>query len=204
MTRAPKHIHPVFDRVLSREEKEARLGQRARVIWLFGLSGSGKSTLANALERRLQAEGVTTHLLDGDNVRAGLNRDLGFSDADRAENIRRVAEVSRLLVQAGLVVISAFITPTRALRNRARSIVGAKDFIEVYVKASYEACLRRDPKGLYAKASRGKVKQFTGRDSAFEPPLRADLVLNTEHDSIERSLDRLHAFVRPRLKLKHR
>ena len=200
MTRAPKHIHPVFDRVLSREDKEARLRQHARVIWLYGLSGSGKSTLANGLERRLHAEGIATHLLDGDNVRAGLNRDLGFSDADRAENIRRVAEVSRLLVQAGLVVISAFITPTRALRELARGIVGPEDFIEVYVKASYEVCLRRDPKKLYAKAGQGKLKQFTGRDSAFETPLRADLILNTERDSVEQSLEHLYAFVRPRIK----
>ncbi|HTB80896.1 MAG TPA: adenylyl-sulfate kinase [Opitutaceae bacterium] len=198
----PSHLHPTFDRLLSRAEKEARLRQRARVVWLYGLSGSGKSTLANALERQLQAEGFTTHLLDGDNVRTGLNRDLGFSDADRAENIRRVAEVAKLFVQAGVVVIAAFITPQRALRELARGIVGAEDFLEVYVAASFEACARRDPKGLYAKAGAGQVRQFTGRDSAFEPPAPGDtaLVIDTEARSPERSLETLHAFVAPKIR----
>ncbi|HUL51894.1 MAG TPA: adenylyl-sulfate kinase, partial [Opitutaceae bacterium] len=136
MPELPEHIHPVFDRVLARPEKEAKLRQRARVVWLYGLPGSGKSTLAAALERRLHAEGFTTHLLDGDNLRAGLNRDLGFSEADRAENIRRAAEVAKLLVQAGIVVVCAFITPRRVLRELARGIVGADDFLEVYVEAS--------------------------------------------------------------------
>jgi adenylylsulfate kinase len=196
----PENIHPVFDRILSRRDKETRLRQRARVVWLYGLSGSGKSTLAAALERRLHADGFTTHLLDGDNVRTGLNRDLGFSDADRGENIRRVAETSRLFVQAGIIVINAFITPTRALRELARGIVGADDFIEVYVEASWETCARRDPKGLYAGAGRGEVRQFTGRDAPFEPPEKAPLVINTDHESVERSLERLYSFACPRLR----
>jgi len=184
---------------ISRADKEARLRQRGRVIWLYGLSGSGKSTLAAGLERRLQGDGFATQLLDGDLVRAGLNRDLGFSDADRAENIRRVAEVSRLFVQAGLVVIAAFITPTRALRELARGIVGAEDFTEIYVEASWDTCQRRDVKGLYAKAGRGEVTRFTGKDAPFEPPEQADLVVNTERESVDQSLDRIHALVRPRL-----
>ena len=196
----PENIHPVFDRILSRRDKETRLRQRARVVWLYGLSGSGKSTLAAALERRLQTDGFTTHLLDGDNVRTGLNRDLGFSDADRSENIRRVAETSKLFVQAGIIVINAFITPTRALREQARGIVGADDFIEVYVEASWETCARRDPKGLYAGAGRGEVRQFTGRDAPFEPPAQAALVINTDHQSVEHSLERLYSFVCPRLR----
>jgi adenylylsulfate kinase len=198
----PNNLHPTFDRLLSRADKEARLHQRARVIWLYGLSGSGKSTLANALERNLHAEKFTTHLLDGDNVRTGLNRDLGFSDADRAENIRRVAEVAKLFVQAGVVVIAAFITPQRALRELARGIVGADDFLEVYVSASFEECARRDPKGIYAKAGAGQVRQFTGRDSAFEPPApgEAALVLDTEAGTPEQSLEKLHALVAARIR----
>lgn len=199
----PENIHPIFDRVLGRSEKEARLGQRGRVIWLYGLSGSGKSTLAIALERSLHAAGRTTHLLDGDNVRTGLNRGLSFSDADRAENIRRVAEVAKLFVQAGVIVICSFITPSRVLRQSAREIIGADDFLEVYVEASFETCAQRDPKGLYAKASAGGVKQFTGRDSGFEAPLKEDgaLVINTEKASVEASLDLLSGWVAPRIVL---
>lgn len=199
---APDNLHPIFDRVLGRSEKEIRLRQRGRVIWLYGLSGSGKSTLAIALERRLHAEGVVTHLLDGDNVRTGLNRDLGFTDADRSENIRRIAEVAKLFVQAGVVVIAAFITPQREHRRLAREIIGADDFFEVYVAASFETCAARDPKGLYAKARAGGVRQFTGRDSSFEPPAAEDrgvLVIDTEAEPADASLDRLHAAVLPRI-----
>jgi adenylylsulfate kinase len=200
---AADNIHPIFDRVLGRSEKEMRLKQRARVIWLYGLSGSGKSTLAVALEKRLFAEGFTTQLLDGDNIRTGLNRGLGFAEADRAENIRRVAEVAKLFVQAGVVTICSFITPLNALRQSAREIIGAEDFFDVYVKASFETCARRDPKGLYAKAGAGGVKQFTGKDSAFEEPAvdSVSLVIDTEAESAEASLDRLHAAVRPNISL---
>jgi adenylylsulfate kinase len=199
---AADNLHPIFDRMLGRAEKEAKLNQRGRVIWLYGLSGSGKSTLAIALERRLHAEGVTTHLLDGDNVRTGLNRDLGFTDADRSENIRRIAEVAKLFVQAGVVVIAAFITPQRAHRQLARSIVGAEDFLEIYVAASFDTCASRDPKGLYAKARAGGVQQFTGRDSSFEPPSADDrdvLVIDTEAGPADASLTQLHASVTPRI-----
>ncbi len=196
-------LHPIFDRVLDRSVKEARLRQRGRVLWLYGLSGSGKSTLAVALERRLHAEGFTTHLLDGDNVRTGLNRDLGFSDADRTENLRRVAEVAKLFAQAGVIVIAAFITPLRAHRQLARDIVGTEDFVEIYVAASFAACAARDPKGLYAKAQAGNIAQFTGRNSAFEPPTAGDgaLTLDTEAEPAAASLARLHAAVVPRLQL---
>ncbi len=197
---ASPNVPPGADMAESRHDQEARLRQRARVIWFFGLSGAGKSTLAAALERRLQAEGFTTCRLDGDEVRAGLNRDLGFSEADRAENIRRVAEVSRLLAQTGIIVINAFITPTRALRDLARGIVGADDFIGVYVEASWDTCRRRDPKGLYARAGRGEVRQFTGHDAPFEPPEHAELVVNTDQESIARSLEQVYAGVAPRLR----
>ena len=197
------NIYPIFDRVISREEKEVRLRQNARVIWLYGLSGSGKSTLAIALERRLHAEGFTTHLLDGDNLRTGLNRGLGFSEADRTENIRRVAEVAKLFLQAGVVTLCSFITPLRSLRQSAREIIGAENFIEVYVHASFEECARRDPKGLYAKAGAGGVKQFTGRDSGFEQPAKDDraLTIDTEAERPEASLERLHAAVIKRISL---
>jgi adenylylsulfate kinase len=199
MTEVPAEIYPVFDAVLSRAAKEAKLRQHARAIWLFGLSGSGKSTLAIGLERCLHTEGFTTHLLDGDNVRTGLNRDLGFSPADRAENIRRVAEVARLFVQAGVIPIVAFITPTRALRESARSVVGKEDFIDVYVKASLEMCARRDPKGLYAKAGDGRIQDFTGYTAPFEPPESVALTIDTDSETVEESLDRLHRFVQSRL-----
>ena len=198
----PDNLYPTFDRVLGRADKEVRLKQRGRVIWLYGLSGSGKSTLAIAMERQLHAEGFTTHLLDGDNVRTGLNRDLGFTDADRSENIRRIAEVAKLFVQAGVVVIAAFITPQRAHRQLARTIIGADDFSEVYVAASFETCAKRDPKGLYAKANAGGVKQFTGKDSSFEPPTAEDieaLTINTEAGTAAESLAQLHAAVSPRI-----
>ena len=198
----PDNLYPTFDRVLGRADKEVRLKQRGRVIWLYGLSGSGKSTLAIAMERQLHAEGFTTHLLDGDNVRTGLNRDLGFTDADRSENIRRIAEVAKLFVQAGVVVIAAFITPQRAHRQLARTIIGADDFSEVYVAASFETCAKREPTGLYAKASAGGVKQFTGKDSSFEPPTAEDieaLTINTEAGTAAESLAQLHAAVSPRI-----
>lgn len=193
-----KNIHPIFDRVISREEKERRHGQKGRVIWLFGMSGSGKSTLAVGLEKQLFQNGFATHLLDGDNIRTGLNRNLGFSDEDRAENIRRIAEVSKLLIQAGLVVVNSFITPLRANREMAREILG-DDLVEVYVRCSFETCAARDVKGLYAKAQRGQVNQFTGKDSLFEEPEQAHLVLDTEKMEPEESLEQLFDFVVPRV-----
>ena len=196
---SPENIHPVFHQMLGRADKEARLNQRGIVVWLFGLSGSGKSTLAIALERRLAEEGFFTQILDGDNSRSGLNRNLGFSDEDRTENIRRVAEVAKLFLQAGAVTITSFITPRNDLRELARQIIGEADFLGVYVKASFETCAIRDPKGLYAKATSGGVAQFTGRDSVFEEPERPDLLLNTESQSISEALDTLYHAVLPRI-----
>jgi adenylylsulfate kinase len=193
------NLHPIFDRLVARAEKEARLKQKARVIWLYGLSGSGKSTLALALERKLHEEGRTTELLDGDNVRTGLNKNLGFSDADRDENIRRVAEVAKLFVNAGIITICSFITPARRQRELAQTIVGADDFLGVFVRASFETCAARDPKGLYAKAKAGNLAQFTGKDSSFEPPEASErsYVLDTETESAAASLERLCGWVKP-------
>ncbi len=163
--------------------------QRARCLWLTGLSASGKSTVANLLERRLVGEGRHTYLLDGDNVRHGLNRDLGFTEADRVENIRRIAEVARLMVDAGLIVIVSFISPFQSERDFARGLFEPGDFMEIFVDASLEVCARRDPKGLYAKAMGGEIRNFTGVDSPYERPERPDLRLDTEKLSPEECVE---------------
>jgi len=183
-------IYTEFHRFLQREEKERLLGQRGMVIWLCGLSGSGKSTIANATERVLHQQGRATVILDGDNMRAGLNVDLGFSDDHRLENIRRIAEVAKLFASQGIITLVSAITPRGELRDVARGILG-EDFFEVYVKASYEACAARDVKGLYAKAASGEVKHFTGKDSSFQEPMQADLVLDSEHLTLEECVDTL-------------
>jgi len=188
-------LYPIHSQMLTRAEREARLRQRARVIWLFGLSGSGKSTLAAALERRLFDTGFVTAHLDGDNLRTGLNKGLGFSDADREENIRRVAEVSKLFLDSGLICLNSFITPRESLRALARDIIGAENLLEVYVECSFETCRKRDVKGLYKKVDAGQVANFTGKEQAFEPPARPHLVLNTESTPLEQSLESLYSFV---------
>ena len=200
----PQNIHPTFGQLLGREAKETLLNQRGLVVWLYGLSGSGKSTLATAVERRLHEEGVFTQVLDGDNIRTGLNNNLGFSDEDRSENIRRIAEVAKLFASAGVVTITSFICPRNELRTLAREIVGQADFLEVYVECSFEICEQRDVKGLYAKAKAGQVQNFTGRDSSFEAPEprdAADLILNTDNQAEGESLEKLYHAVRPRVAL---
>ena len=200
----PQNIHPTFGQLLGREAKETLLNQRGLVVWLYGLSGSGKSTLATALERRLHEEGMFTQVLDGDNIRTGLNNNLGFSDEDRSENIRRIAEVAKLFASAGVVTITSFICPRNELRALAREIIGQADFLEVYVECSFETCEQRDVKGLYAKAKAGQVQNFTGRDSSFEAPEprdAADLILNTDNQAEGESLDQLYHAVRPRVAL---
>jgi adenylylsulfate kinase len=195
----PENIHTEFHRMLGRDAKEAQLKQRGHVFWFYGLSGSGKSTLANALERELAARGYVTKILDGDNIRSRLNSDLGFSDEDRQENIRRIAEVARLFLDAGIVVFTSFITPKRELRVAAREIVGEGDMTPVYVAASFETCAERDVKGLYAKAAAGAVKHFTGKDSSFEAPEAGDLdwIITTDNQSEEASLNQLLEQVLP-------
>ncbi|MBL63286.1 MAG: adenylyl-sulfate kinase [Opitutae bacterium] len=187
----PAELYPTTDVLMSRSAKEERLGQRAKVFWLYGLSGSGKTTLAAAFERRLHEEGLFSVVLDGDNVRSGLNKDLGFSDEDRSENIRRIAEAAKLFVENGVLTIVSFITPRERFRRMAREIVGENDFLEVYAKASYETCEKRDVKGLYAKANAGKIRDFTGQQSNFEEPSAPWLVLDTEVSTPEESLEQL-------------
>ena len=188
-------IHPIYTQMLSRAEREKKLRQHAKIVWLYGISGSGKSTLATALEHRLFADGFVTTLLDGDNLRDGLNRGLGFTDADREENIRRVAEVSKLFFQSGIICLNSFITPKESFRDLARGIIGAENLLEIYVECSFETCRQRDVKGLYKKVDAGLVPNFTGKESAFEPPARPALVLNTETTRMEDSLHTLHSFV---------
>lgn len=170
--------------MLGRAAKEKLLGQRGHVVWLFGLSGSGKSTLAHAVERALHEQGRATALLDGDNLRTGLNAGLGFTDEDRAENIRRAAEMAKLFADNGIVALASFICPKESLRQSAKSIIGADDLTTVHVRASFATCQRRDVKGLYAKAAAGAVANFTGRDSGFEEPSETDLVVDTETTTI--------------------
>ena len=198
MTESNANIHTEFHRLLGTEAKEALLQQRGVVVWMYGMSGSGKSTLAVALERHFHEQGRLCQVLDGDNIRHGINRDLGFSLQDREENIRRIAEIAKLSRNLGVVTIASFITPTKRLREIAKSIVG-DDLLQVYVKASYEACEERDVKGLYAKAKRGEVKQFTGKDSLFEEPDQADLILDTESLSIEEATQQLIDVITPRI-----
>jgi len=195
------NLHPISDRLLKRSDRESLLGQRAKVIWMCGLSGSGKSTLATALEKKLFAQKRLVYVLDGDNIRTGLNSGLSFSDEDRKENIRRIAEVSKLFVDAGVISVNSFITPNADLRKMARETIGKENLIEVYVKASFEACMKRDVKGLYAKAEKGLVPQFTGKDSGFEEPTDSDLVIDTEAQSVEESLDSLYQFVSPLIEI---
>ncbi len=193
------NIHPEFHRFLNRYDKENLLRQKGLAIWMCGLSGSGKSTIANAAERVLHQQGRFTVILDGDNLRTGLNASLGFSDEERLENIRRIAEVAKILVENGAIVFVSAITPRGVLRDLARGIVGEKNLFEVYVKASYEACEKRDVKGLYAKAARGEIQHFTGKDGSFEPPHDPDLTLETEVLSIEDAAIELIEAILPRI-----
>jgi len=175
-------------------DKKARAqakSQKPAVLWLTGFSGSGKSTIANLVEKKLHARGNHTYILDGDNVRHGLNKDLGFTDEDRIENIRRVSEVAGLMADAGLIVLSCFISPFRQERQAARECVGETPFIEVFVDTPFEDCEKRDPKGLYQKARRGEIKNFTGLDSPYEPPVDPELHIKTQDQTPEQIADRV-------------
>lgn len=182
------HQHQV-----TREQRSAQKNQKPCLVWFTGLSGSGKSTVANALDVALVERGYHTFLLDGDNVRLGLNSDLGFSDADRVENIRRIGEVARLFAEAGLIVLSAFISPFQADRQMVRRLFPPSEFMEVFMDTPLAVCEARDPKGMYAKARAGEIKNFTGIDSAYEAPAEAELRLDTSEASVKECVDRLMA-----------
>ncbi len=178
-------IYPVFDQIVSRSEKEKRLNQRSKVIWFTGLSGSGKTTLASALERNLFAKGYLTQILDGDNIRSGINNNLGFSPEDRIENIRRIAEISKLLIHSGVICICAFVSPTEEIRKTVRDIVGEEDFLEIFVSTPIEVCESRDIKGLYRKARAGLIKEFTGVSAPFDIPQNAVLSIDTSDKTVD-------------------
>ena len=194
------NIHPEFSRQLKQEDKEALLQQQGSVIWLIGLSGSGKSTIANAMERKLHNEGKYVVILDGDNLRSGINAGLSFSSEDREENIRRASEIAKIFRNNGAIVLVSLITPQEKFRQMARAIISG-NFTECYVKASFETCQQRDVKGLYAKQKAGQIENFTGKTSNFEEPQNPDIVLNTETLSLEECVDQLHSFIEPKISL---
>ncbi len=191
------NIYPIFDSMLKREDKEDLLKQRSVMIWFTGLSGSGKSTVAIALERELHQRGLLCRILDGDNIRSGINNNLSFSEADRIENIRRIAEISKLFIDTGIITIAAFISPNNDIREMAAGIIGKENFLEIFVSTSIEECERRDVKGLYAKARRGEIKDFTGVSAPFEAPEHPALVLDTAVLSVEESVNRLLELILP-------
>lgn len=183
-----KNIHPVTDRLLHRSGRELLLNQKSKVFWLTGLSGSGKSTLAIGLEKELYAAGKLCYVLDGDNVRTGINNNLGFSESDRTENIRRIAEVAKLFADAGVITICSFVSPTVQIRELAKNIIGESDFREIYVNAALQSCEQRDVKGLYKKARAGEIKDFTGIHQPFEAPQNPWLEIKTDKETYESSL----------------
>ncbi len=184
-----ENIFPNRDRFLDRSAKEKLLNQQGLVVWFTGLSASGKSTLAIAVERKLFAEDLLTQVLDGDKIRNGLNKNLGFTEEDRIENIRRIAEVGKLFSDCGVVAISAFISPTHAIRTMARNIIGSDNFFEIYLSTSLEVCEQRDPKGLYKKARSGIISDFTGISAPYEAPADANLVIDTNKYSVEEATE---------------
>ncbi|MCD4695010.1 MAG: adenylyl-sulfate kinase [Bacteroidales bacterium] len=195
-----KNIYPVFDKILQRKDKENLLKQRSKVIWMTGLSGAGKTTIAKYLDEALYKQGYVAQILDGDNIRSGINNNLSFSEEDRYENIRRIAEVSKLFINCGIIIINSFISPTEEIRNMALDVIGKENFIEVFVNAPIEVCEQRDTKGLYAKARRGEIKNFTGIDSPFEHPAGADITIRTDKQSVEESVSQLLEHILPIIK----
>ncbi|MCD8137330.1 MAG: adenylyl-sulfate kinase [Parabacteroides gordonii] len=193
------NIYPIFDRMMGREDKETLLKQRSVMVWFTGLSGSGKSTIAIALERELHQRGLLCRILDGDNIRSGINNNLGFSAEDRVENIRRIAEVSKLFIDTGVITIAAFISPNNELREMATSIIGKENFLEIYVNTPIEECERRDVKGLYAKARKGEIKNFTGVSAPFEAPEHPALSLDTSVLSLGESVNKLLELILPKV-----
>lgn len=194
-----KSIYPIFERMEPRSAKERLLSQRGVTLWFTGLSGSGKSSIAIALERYLSSRGHLCRILDGDNIRCGINSDLGFSESDRRENIRRIAEVCKLFTSTGVITLAAFVSPTRDLRRMAAEIIGRDDFVEIYVSTPIEECERRDVKGLYAKARRGEIADFTGVSAPFEAPDAADIVIDTSNIGIEECVRQIMERLAPRI-----
>jgi adenylylsulfate kinase len=192
-----QNLHPVFKQILNRQDKEKLLNQKAKVIWMTGLSGAGKTTIGAGIEKELNVRGYLTQVLDGDNIRTGISNNLGFSEEDRFENIRRIAEVSKLFLNCGIICINSFISPTKKIRSMAKEIIGENDFIEVYVNTPLEVCEQRDVKGLYQKAREGKIKNFTGIDAPFEAPEKPDIEIKTDKLTIEESVQKCLEVILP-------
>jgi|TARA_B110000261_G_scaffold87107_1_gene99514 adenylylsulfate kinase len=200
MKEAKNNLFPIFDDILQKEDKEKLLQQHAKVIWMTGLSGSGKTTVAKGVERYLHAQGILNQLLDGDNIRVGISNNLTFSSEDRAENIRRISEVSKLFMNCGVVTLNCFVSPTIEIRNIAKEIIGKENFIEVYINASVETCEGRDVKGLYQKARKGEIKDFTGISAPFEAPENPEIEINTAQLSIDESVQKVLNYILPIIK----
>lgn len=202
MEKADKHIFPVFSKILKRSDKEKLLNQKSKVIWLTGLSGSGKTTIAKGIERELYNRGFICQVLDGDNIRAGINNNLGFSIEDRLENIRRISEVSKLFIHCGIITINSFISPTEKIRKMAVDIIGRENFIGVFINAPVSVCEQRDIKGLYKKARAGEIKDFTGVNAVYEPPENPDIEVNTGRLSATDSVQKIIDYIIPHITLK--
>ena len=202
MEKADKHIFPVFNKILKRSDKEKFLNQKSKVIWLTGLSGSGKTTIAKGIERELYKRGFICQVLDGDNIRAGINNNLGFSIEDRLENIRRISEVSKLFIHCGIITINSFISPTEKIRKMAVDIIGRENFIGVFINAPVSVCEQRDVKGLYKKARAGEIKNFTGVNAVYEPPVNPDIEVNTGRLSAADSVQKIIDYIIPHITLK--
>tara|TARA_B110000459_G_scaffold3026_1_gene3453 strand:+ start:4345 stop:4959 length:615 start_codon:yes stop_codon:yes gene_type:complete len=201
MIKSKGNLFPIFDDILQKEDKEILLQQNAKVIWMTGLSGSGKTTVAKGVERYLHSQGILNQLLDGDNIRVGISSNLTFSLEDRAENIRRVSELSKLFLNCGVVTLNCFVSPTIEIRNIARKIIGAENLIEVYINASVDACEERDVKGLYQKARKGEIKKFTGISAPFEAPESPEIEVNTTLLSIDESVQKVLNYILPIIKI---
>ncbi len=195
-----ENIHPIFDQLLQRSDKEQLLKQKSVVVWMTGLSGSGKSTVAKGLEQLLHQKGYLTKVLDGDNIRSGINNNLGFSAEDRAENIRRIGEVANLFLQCGIVTICSFVSPTKDIRQVAKDIVGEGDFLEIYINAPIEVCEERDVKGLYKKARAGLIKNFTGIDAPFEAPENG-LEIRTDQTTIDEAVMQVFNYIQDKISI---
>lgn len=200
MKEARENIFTIFDDILKREDKEKLLKQKAKVIWMTGLSGSGKTTIATGVEKCLHNRGILNQLLDGDNIRVGISNNLTFSTKDRLENIRRIAEINKLFLNCGIVTLNCFISPTEEIRQIAKNIIGAENFIEIFINASVQTCEERDVKGLYRKARLGEIKNFTGVSAPFENPKNPHLEINTSKLSVEDSIQRVIDYILPIIK----
>ena len=200
MNTLSENIFPVFNKIISKEKKEKLLNQKGKVFWLTGLSGSGKTTIALQLEKELFKLGFVVQILDGDNIRAGINNNLSFSENDRNENIRRIAEVSKLFLNCGIITINCFVSPTIIMRQSAKKIIGKENYYEIFINADLETCEKRDVKGLYKKARNGEIKNFTGIDSKYEKPINPSLVIKTSQLSIDKSIEIILKNVLPQIK----